>query len=241
MSRGALSGARVSRARRGVVVALFTAAAVAACKNDVVSVPAAQKVGKISLLSGNLQTGRVADAAPNQLSVEVHDTRGVPMAGVEITFAPSGGSVSGLGDNLAVSDSEGVASVTFTYGLTEGDYTIKATAAGAADTVVFSEHANPGPAMAVEELTGAGQSAAAGSVLSTPLTVEIVDLFGNPIAGATVTWSVTGGGTLSSPTSITDENGKASVTLTLGATTGDETVTAHVDNVPDAVFVETAK
>lgn len=73
--------------------------------------------------------------------------------------------------------------------------------------------------------SGDGQTGAPGSVLS-PFRIQLTD-DGIPVEGAIINWTVaSGAGTLDVPTSITDANGLAAATLTLGVTTGQTTVRA---------------
>ena len=65
-------------------------------------------------------------------------------------------------------------------------------------------------------VTAASKTAVAGSTVA--IAAQLADRYSNPIpvAGRTITWSVVGSGTFSSPTSTTDSRGIASVNLTLG-------------------------
>ena len=66
--------------------------------------------------------------------------------------------------------------------------------------------------------------------LSNSFAVVVTDSQGNPLSGQTVNWSVvTGLGTLSTASSLTDSSGVATTTLTLGAVAGVNTVSATVD------------
>ena len=67
----------------------------------------------------------------------------------------------------------------------------------------------------------------------------VVDQFGNPISGTTVTWAVTGGGTLSATTSTTDATGSTQVTLTTTAAPGSYTVTATAGTLTPVTFTIT--
>jgi Domain of unknown function (DUF4082)/Bacterial Ig-like domain (group 1) len=98
--------------------------------------------------------------------------------------------------------------------------------------VVFQALAVP----TIAKAAGDGQTAPAGSVLPTPLTVTVADANGAPIVGTTVTFAVTaGGGTLSATALATDVSGQAVTTLTLGATAGANTVHATAAGVPGSV------
>lgn len=95
-----------------------------------------------------------------------------------------------------------------------------------------------GPGGVIKQ-SGDEQSGPVNTELPLPLTVLVVTQFGEPIEGATVNWSiVSGGGTLSSNVTITDETGVASVTYTAGPTTGDVTIRAQVHGVPPLAFYE---
>jgi hypothetical protein len=72
---------------------------------------------------------------------------------------------------------------------------------------------------------------------SEPLMVTLLDQNDDPLAGRTVTWTiVTGDGTLSAGTSVTDAQGVATVTFTSNLTTGTVTVSATVMGVTPATF-----
>lgn len=89
--------------------------------------------------------------------------------------------------------------------------------------------------------SGDGQTGAPGSVLS-PFRIQLTN-DGVPVEGTIINWTVTsGGGTLDVPTSITDANGLASATLTLGQTTGQNRVNATATGASGSpvTFVGTA-
>ena len=68
-----------------------------------------------------------------------------------------------------------------------------------------------GSATGVIIVSGNEQSGVPGTALAQPLVVQVNDASGNPVAGAPVTWVVTGGGgTLDPATSTTDATGRAS-------------------------------
>lgn len=79
-----------------------------------------------------------------------------------------------------------------------------------------------GPAGLIKVAEGDGQTVATSTLLPIPLSVIVVNQFGDRLAGATVTWSETSGGpgTLSANTTLTDPTGVASVNYTTGTTPG---------------------
>ena len=85
-----------------------------------------------------------------------------------------------------------------------------------------------GPATQLVMVSGNDQTGQAGAALANPFVVETRDANSNPAPGVAVTFAVTsGGGSLSnSQSQTTGANGRASVTLTLGAAPSGNTVTA---------------
>lgn len=79
----------------------------------------------------------------------------------------------------------------------------------------------------IEELGGNQQFADPGQPLPEPLSVLVLNREGDPVAGVAVEWFVqTGGGSLGAATTVTDENGVASVVFTLGSLVGQQRVQA---------------
>lgn len=84
---------------------------------------------------------------------------------------------------------------------------------------------------------GNDQNGAAGASLTVPLAVVVTDARGGPVSGVRVEWDATAGsGTLSPAASLTDRNGVATTTWTLGTLAGTGRVTAGVSGVNPAVF-----
>ena len=92
----------------------------------------------------------------------------------------------------------------------------------------------------VTDLSGHRPAGVAGAALTEPFVVLVLDQHQDPLAGATVTFTVTaGGGTLSATTDTTDADGRASTTLTLGRQPGPNTVQATVDGLEPVTFTAT--
>ena len=88
-------------------------------------------------------------------------------------------------------------------------------------TVEFDNQAHP----ALLKISGDNQKGASFAPLSQPFVVEAQDASGSTLAGVSVRFAVTtGGGTLSTTITRTDENGRAQSTLTLGPNMGANTV-----------------
>jgi hypothetical protein len=90
--------------------------------------------------------------------------------------------------------------------------------------------------VAIVKISG-DQSGPVNTAFPTELAARVVNQFGQPIQGATVTWTVvSGGGTVSAASTTTDASGIAFVTYTSGATTGLVVIRAQVAGVPPLTF-----
>ncbi len=83
-------------------------------------------------------------------------------------------------------------------------------------------------------VSGGDQSGDVSTALAQPLVVQAMDGANRSVAGVPLTWTVTGGGTLSATTSTTDNDGKATVTWTLAPTAGIQAVTVTSTKVTGA-------
>jgi len=128
-----------------------------------------------------------ASASTVTLTVLVTGSTGLPLAGVPVKFASSSAKTgilvsSGVDYSTRYTDAAGKAT-TYVYGWEVGSTTVTATAGGVAGTttVNFTNAATDARNIAVS---------GAGSVVKAVVT----DRYGNPVQGATVTWSRTGTG-----------------------------------------------
>lgn len=106
------------------------------------------------------------------------------------------------------------------------------TAALAATAAACSSDNNSAPLVAASVSVSAssqGQIGTVGTALAQAVTVQVVDQDGNPVANNAVTWTiVTGGGSVSAGTSVTDGNGNATTIWTLGTIAGVDTLQATI-------------
>jgi len=93
----------------------------------------------------------------------------------------------------------------------------------------------------VSAVAGNGQTQTVNTTLPVALEAQIVDpSTGSGVSGVTVTFTVgTNGGTLGSPTGVTDADGEVSTTYTLPQKIGTYSVTAHATGYSSATFTET--
>jgi len=98
--------------------------------------------------------------------------------------------------------------------------------------------AGPDAPEGITAVSGNDQSAPVGTAVSNPLVVLVVNATGAPFSGATVTWTVTGGGgSVSDSTSVSDATGHATMTYTAGSSPAVATV-AQVWTTTFTVYVE---
>jgi Domain of unknown function (DUF4082)/Bacterial Ig-like domain (group 1) len=107
--------------------------------------------------------------------------------------------------------------------------------------IVFAVSSTP----TITKVSGDNQTGTAGNALPNPLVVEVKDGSGNPQSGVTINFTVTGGGSVSSASTVTNANGQASTALTLGAASGatspvTNTVSATASSIGSVSFTATA-
>jgi len=87
----------------------------------------------------------------------------------------------------------------------------------------------PGTPAAMAIVSGDDQTGTAGQPLANPLVVRVADVNGDPVSGVEVSWTViTGDASVGSATTMTDAEGLARTTVTLGPTGGTFTIRASV-------------
>lgn len=176
---------------------------------------------------------------PNSPAVKLLDGNGAAMANVNVIFtvATGGGSVEG---GTAKTDVNGVASVTkWTLGKTAGTNTLAAQAGNL--SVTFTATGLAGPPSALVKSSPDPQTALAGTTVSAAPSVKVQDANGNPVAGVTVFFAVTGGG--GSATGATQQSSAAGVATlgswTLGRTAGPNAITVFAPGLPGVSFSAT--
>jgi Bacterial Ig-like domain (group 2)/Leishmanolysin len=149
-----------------------------------------------------------------QLTATVTDQRGDPFPEASVTWSSTDQAVATVSNTgLVTAQGAGQAQVTVTAG--------EVTAIAGVSVV-------PTPA-ALKRIAGNDQTGVAGQPLPQPLVVEVDDALDHPIAGVSVTFTVTqGDGSVQPGSGATGTDGRISTTFTLGSDTGDQLVTAVV-------------
>jgi plastocyanin len=178
----------------------------------------------VTKTDGDEQVGRVGQPLPNPLQVSVlTEGAATPGATVNWSTTAAGGA---LNPTSTTTDANGVASSSWTLGTASGVQTATVSVSGAAGSAAtFSANALAGPAAALEDASGNGQTGEINTALTQPLVAIATDEFGNAVAGVAVNWAATGA-TVSASTDVTDAAGVSDVTVTLGGTAGPITITA---------------
>jgi hypothetical protein len=195
----------------------------------------------VSSGSGQSATVGTAFSAPLVALVTVN---GKPSVGVSVIFtapsAPGCTFANETNTETDTTDSNGLAtSSVCTADTTSGGYSVAATTLPAAGAD-FSLSNTSGPPTAITVTSGSGQSATVSTAFANPLVATVTDVDGNPVSGASVTFTAPAlapSGTFANGTNtetdITDANGNAtSSTFTADATVGGPyLVTATVTGV----------
>jgi hypothetical protein len=196
----------------------------------------------VAVSAGDNQAIAVGDGL-GALSVTVTDANGIAVPGVEVTFAaPSSGAGVTESSSAATTDAAGLAGVSLTANQTAGEYQVNATADSVGSTAVFHLSNLPGPPASVLVTSGSGQATKIGAAFANSLVAQVVDAFGNPVSGQSVTFTAPASGA-----SGTFENGQktattgvdgnaASATFTANAVVGSYAVVASLQGASSANF-----
>ena len=164
--------------------------------------------------------------------VEVKDQYDKPLAEVQVNFlvASGGGTLSATS---VTTDANGRAESTLTLGPEPGTNTVVAAVAGVQGQQTFTAEGVRLP-ITLEKISGDYQEELPGATLDNPFVVEVRDQSDEPLPGAEVMFSVSGGGgTLSATSVTTDANGRAERILTLGPNPGANTVSVSVAGIEE--------
>jgi adhesin/invasin len=192
-------------------------------------------------VAGDAQLAVVGNALATRPSIRLRDAGGNPVAGVPVTFTVTagGGSIAGADDTT---DAAGIATAgDWTLGTTAGTNTLRASAAGGSLSRTFTATGLAGAVAQLVPIAGDLQSVLVGLGLPIDPAVRAQDQFGNPVAGASVTFAVAGGGgSVSGATQLTNATGIATVdSWTLGTLAGANQLTATLTGVTPVTFTAT--
>jgi hypothetical protein len=207
-----------------------------ACGSDSPTGPSGRK--QLEALSPLLMQAVVASTVNPVPTVRLVDAKGQPVQGVAIAFNVwRGGHVA---DTAVLTDQSGIATPgEWVLGNEVGENVLVASGDSVAPVHFVAFTIADAPAVIVPLFTGEQVGMPNSSV--TPPGVAVYDRFYNLVAGAKVTFAVSGGGALEPSNAVTNGMGRTSaVSWTLGASPGVSTVSARVEG-SDSVAIFTAR
>ena len=206
-----------------------------------VNTPLPGSPATITDLAGDAQTALVGSTYGTNLQVVVRDSSGNPVPGRTVTFTAPTSALGGLftnGTNVATvtTDSSGVATApAYTAGSAGGANVVSSTVVGLGNPAVFNLVNSSNPPNALTPVVGtSNQTAAIGTVYTTPFQVVVTDQNNAKLSGVTVTFSAPATGAAgtflngtTTATAVTNGNGVATApSFTANSTAGAFTIIA---------------
>lgn len=232
-----------SQSLRGLL-ALTVAIGAGACVTDgdelATTTQESSTAATVIPMSGTGQDREVMSSF-DALVVTVHDTYGNPLVGASVQFtAPANGaSATFRFDGITETNDEGRAHVRPYANSISGIYIVKAYVDGADPVPFVLRNQAASPAVMIPVI-GTNQARPLGELFPHALTVAVYDSYGNAVENAPVSFEApTSGATsrMTTPSTITNEDGHASVFATAGSIAGTYTVNARVNGAPSIPFV----
>lgn len=185
----------------------------------------------LAIVSGNAQVGPALTVLPQRVRAHVGDALGNAVGGVSLscTVTQGGGSMAAT---PTVTDVVGNADCpAWTLGAA-GAQAVQVAGAGLTPvTATASVIVAPAVAAAITVVSGNAQQVQAGATAA-PITLQVLDASGQPIASRAVSFAVqAGGGSLSSATGTTDAGGRVSLGWTMGLSNVPQSVRATAGSV----------
>src|SRR5690606_19045223 len=199
----------------GVTASPLTLSAGPAAALAITTAPAASAQSGIALTTQPVL--QVVDGAGNPVS----------QAGITVTAAIASGGGTLSGTTAVATDAQGVATFgNLALSGLAGPRTLSFSATGLATATSGSIALTAGAAASLAISAGNGQTGTAGSPLPVNPQVRVTDLSGNPVAGVSVTFTVTGGSGSADSTQVTADGRFARCSWTLGTVAGANTLDA---------------
>jgi type II secretory pathway pseudopilin PulG len=156
----------------------------------------AGSAGTLTFTNVSAESATVGTAYATPLSVTATDQYGNVVSGATVTYAvPGSGPSATASTYTATTNSSGVAtSATFTANHIAGSYYLVSATTPGATAISFALTNTAGAPTTLTATSGSGQTATVGSGFTNPLVATVTDQYGNPVSGATVTFTVPGSG-----------------------------------------------
>ncbi len=244
-SSGTLSAASLATDSLGVAQVSLESGTLTGASLVTVSASGFSDNGSVSFVPGpaanvtiQASPASVLSSGTSSVSASVTDANGNTVTGETVTFSfdAEGSGTPSLSSINAQTNSNGVASSTYTAGSSVGTDTIAAgTSSGASGTADITVTAAAVVVSSID-LTAGASSLVADGATGAAIRAEVLDIDSNPVEGEVVSFSSTAG-TLSSATATTDSNGLAQITLTSSTTPETALVNATISGFADEVTV----
>jgi hypothetical protein len=200
----------------------------------------------IRKISGDSQVANIAVAIPRQPVVRVLNSSGAPVQNARVTFAPADTASGTVVGGSVLTDAQGNASpIGWNLGRRVTAQRLVAKVAGIADSVVFNAITRAQGGLTLQPVSATAFTAQAFEMVTPQPAVRLLDAFGNPVSGDSVTFVVDTvpyglqGSSFIGSTSFarvrTDSLGVATVPLRIGRRAGAHRVTAWFPNPIAAV------
>ena len=229
----------ILRQRSAQVAGLVAATVIAAGCSSSIGDPSHVNPPTFEAVTPATLSGTVGAEVSPAPAVRIRDGNGNPMQGVSVEFqlTAGGGTLQSPG---AQTNIDGVATAVWTLGQRPQVSSLFVTSHGLTN-LVFTATAVAGPASSISpRVNDLARLVATGGRAGHP-SVDVRDQFDNPVAGVTVTFTVTsGGGTIEAGTATTDHLGIATAGWWTLGQPGENTVNASAPGLQSVAFTVTA-
>ncbi|MCU1236738.1 MAG: Ig domain protein group 1 domain protein, partial [Candidatus Solibacter sp.] len=188
--------------------------------------------GLVKISSGNNQVLNPGQAS-SPLVVQVTDATGaVSVSNASVTWSVSPAAGATLSTTSSTTNSSGLAQTTLTLSpAASGQYSVKAALTASPSIFTTFLVSTNVQVSSLAKVVGDTQTAPANQTFGSPLVVQVNGNNGQPLSGVSVGFTITGPGSLSASSAVTDGSGRAQVTVKAGASAGAISVVASVGNV----------
>jgi hypothetical protein len=207
---------------RFLLTALFTAVPTLLAFPGCTKTVEAPAASRLSIVQGNLQQAAAGTLLPTPVVLRVYATDGTPVAKIPVSFnvMQGGGSVDPA---TVVSDANGEVKAKWTLGPSSQVQTVSGSAPGVEPVVMQAIGILPSDLVVAQ---GNNQSGRVSAALPVQIVLRVTGAANVPIPNQTVALAVmTGGGSISPQSAVTNALGEVTVRWTLGPSTGVQSAT----------------
>ncbi|HKV73267.1 MAG TPA: hypothetical protein VJN95_02010 [Gemmatimonadales bacterium] len=188
-------------------------------------------------LTPDTQTTVVNTDVPVAPAMKVTDSSDKPIAGLPVTFTLCSECSGSYSPESIRTDTLGIARADhWQIGPVAGTPYYLFESVGGGGGVMFTAIGTHAPAASIEIIGGNNQNQPVGVPLPVPLSGRVIDQFGNPVPGMTISWSTPDGGSFSTVTTVSDSLGEIQTSWTLGPSAFAQSAHAGAAALPDAVY-----